>query len=131
MNIVLVQSNEIREADFIKDLLEELFQARRKFPSQNALTTFVALVEEVGELGEVVLMLDNPATNKKNKTIFDLHKEALQVATMAMRVLLDCGLVGTVDTTIDDFFDDQFPGLQMTAEEKMLDESDGVPGEAV
>ena len=58
-------------------IINELFRAREKFPGKNA--TFPALVEEVGEL----------ATALMEETTERVHKEAIQVAVMAMRIILD------------------------------------------
>ena len=74
-----------------EEILQELTYARKKFPTQDLWKTLAALTEEVGELNEVALQMfaDN---NPKEKTLQDLRKEAVQVACMAMRVVLDTGL---------------------------------------
>jgi len=59
------------------DILAELQRARAKFPGQNV--TFAALVEEVGEL----------ATATFEESAERVRKEAIQVAVMAMRMVLD------------------------------------------
>lgn len=61
----------------INDILKELVRARIKFPGKNA--TFAALVEEVGEVATA--LMEEPASN--------VRKEALQVAVMAIRLILD------------------------------------------
>ena len=61
----------------VSDILKELQFARTKFP--NSRLTTIALTEEVGELAKAVM--DEPAENVRN--------EAVQVAVMAMRVVLD------------------------------------------
>lgn len=59
------------------DIIDELRRARAKFPGDNVTT--LALVEEVGELAQ--------ATFEKSRA--EVRKEAIQVACMAMRVILD------------------------------------------
>lgn len=59
------------------EILDELHRARTKFPGDNVTT--LALVEEVGELAQ--------ATFEKSRA--EVRKEAIQVACMAMRVILD------------------------------------------
>jgi len=58
-------------------ILAELVRARTKFPGKNV--TFAALVEEVGEL----------ATATFEESAERVEKEAVQVAVMAMRMVLD------------------------------------------
>lgn len=65
---------EYRLADEIR---AELMRARAKFPGKNV--TFAALVEEVGELAT--------ATFEESRAA--VRKEAVQVAVMAMRMVLD------------------------------------------
>ncbi len=67
------------------DILAELVRARTKFPGKNV--TFAALVEEVGEL----------ATATFEESREKVRKEAIQVAVMAMRMVLDG------DHTFDDW----------------------------
>lgn len=69
---------------------DELQRARKKFPSANL--SFVALVEEVGELAQALLKL-SAGRNSKSIPLPDLNAltvamvdEAIQVATMAIRV---------------------------------------------
>jgi hypothetical protein len=71
-----------------EEILHELARARAKFPSQGVWKTLAALTEEVGELNETVLQIFAD-TNPKGKTIQDIRKEAVQVAAMAMRIVLD------------------------------------------
>jgi len=59
------------------EIIAELQRARAKFPGKNV--TFAALVEEVGELAT--------ATFEENSD--RVRKEAIQVAVMAMRMILD------------------------------------------
>lgn len=59
------------------EILLELKNAQEKFPGKNV--TFAALVEEVGEL----------ATALFEESRANLRKEAVQVAVMAMRMVLD------------------------------------------
>jgi len=65
------------EAVLSSDILAELTRARAKFPGKNV--TFAALVEEVGEL----------ATATFEEGSDRVRKEAVQVAVMAMRMVLD------------------------------------------
>jgi NTP pyrophosphatase (non-canonical NTP hydrolase) len=60
-----------------EDIEAELQRARNKFPGKNV--TFAALVEEVGELAKATF--EEPRAN--------VRKEAIQVAVMACRMILD------------------------------------------
>lgn len=59
------------------EIMAELSRARAKFPGKNV--TFAALVEEVGELATATL------AESRDR----VRKEAVQVAVMAMRMVLD------------------------------------------
>lgn len=74
-----------RETELCDEILAELSRARDKFPGKNV--TFAALVEEVGELAKATF--EEPRDN--------VRKEAVQVAVMAMRMVLDG------DHTFDDW----------------------------
>ncbi len=65
------------EIELASEILEELKRARVKFPGRNV--TFAALVEEVGELAKATFEEDRKS----------VRKEAVQVAVMAMRMVLD------------------------------------------
>lgn len=65
------------ERQLADDILAELVRARTKFPRKNV--TFAALIEEVGEL----------ATATFEESADRVRKEAVQVAVMAMRMVLD------------------------------------------
>ena len=65
------------EGQLAYEILAELRRARAKFPGKNV--TFAALVEEVGEL----------ATATFEEAAECVRKEAVQVAVMAMRMVLD------------------------------------------
>ena len=65
------------EERLASDILAELVRARMKFPGKNV--TFAALVEEVGELAT--------ATFEESRDC--VRREAVQVAVMAMRMVLD------------------------------------------
>lgn len=65
------------EDNVLLEISEELERARTKFPGKNV--TFMALVEEVGELSKAMFEENRAA----------VRKEAIQVAVMAMRVILD------------------------------------------
>ena len=68
----------------------ELSRARAKFPTQSVWFTLAALTEEVGELNAAILQFNHEPT--KGVTIDAIHREAIQVATMALRVVLDCNM---------------------------------------
>lgn len=81
----------------LEDILEELRKARKKFPArkvadnEDLLAMLCALNEETGELNQAVIQfLYEP---EKNISYEHIRKEAIQVAAMAMRVLLDTKLV--------------------------------------
>jgi NTP pyrophosphatase (non-canonical NTP hydrolase) len=76
--------------NFISGVILELERARRKFPEQDRFVTLAALTEEVGELAQAVLHLKFEP--KKGKTYGHVLSEAQQVAVMAIRIALDCGL---------------------------------------
>lgn len=80
--------NDMEDYDvtFLMMLRREVERAREKFPAQPMELCFIALSEEVGELAECVLMAGLGQSNSKGKTFGDLIKEAVQVATMAMRI---------------------------------------------
>ncbi len=61
----------------VGEIKVELDRARIKFPGDNV--TMLALMEEVGELAKATF--EEPSEN--------VRKEAVQVAVMAMRVVLD------------------------------------------
>ena len=65
------------EALFLSQVADELHRARAKHPGDNA--TLAALVKEVGELSQA--MIDHDARHVRD--------EAVQVAAMAMRLILD------------------------------------------
>lgn len=65
------------EIQLMHEIFDELEKARQKFPGDRV--TFAALVEEVGELATA--LIEEPRKNAK--------KEAIQVAVMAMRMVLD------------------------------------------
>lgn len=65
------------EEALVQEILAELRRAREKFPGDNVTT--LALVEEVGELAK--------ATFEESRD--RVREEAVQVAAMAMRVVLD------------------------------------------
>lgn len=66
----------------------ELGKARAKFPVQSVWVTLAALTEEVGELNAAILQFNHEPA--KGVTIDAIYREAIQVATMALRVMLDC-----------------------------------------
>lgn len=70
-------SETVTEEALCSEILAELTRARTKFPGKNV--TFAALVEEVGEL----------ATATFEESADRVRKEAVQVAVMAMRMILD------------------------------------------
>lgn len=80
-----------RDVRMLEDILTELRSAREKFPVQDLFTTLAALSEEDGELHQACLQLKFEP--KKGKTPQDVYAEAVQVAAMAIRVALDCGVL--------------------------------------
>lgn len=73
-----------------EEILRELERARAKFPEQDVWITLSALTEEVGELNQAILQFEHEP--HKNITYEKIRKEAVQVACMAMRVVLDTHL---------------------------------------
>lgn len=73
-----------------EEILRELERARKKFPEQHIWITLAALTEEVGELNQAILQFENEP--HKGRTYDQIRKEAVQVACMAMRVILDTHL---------------------------------------
>lgn len=65
------------ERGFIGNVEQQLLFAKKKFP--DSFGCMCALTEEVGELAKA--LMDEPSNN--------VYKEAVQVATMAMRVALE------------------------------------------
>lgn len=65
------------EQKLFEEISAELTRARTKFPGKNV--TFAALVEEVGELSTALF----------EEECSRVRKEAVQVAVMACRVILD------------------------------------------
>ena len=91
------------EQKLAAEILNELTRARKKFPGKNV--TFLALVEEVGELATA--MFEEGRENVK--------KEAIQVACMAMRIVLDG------DHTIDNWRNEKgLDALIDTSKEKAV-----------
>lgn len=70
------------KASTIVKINAELERAREKFPMPNP--TFVALVEEVGELAEALLKCKSEFPAVSSRAVY---AEALQVATMAIRIM--------------------------------------------
>lgn len=71
----------VKEGTLI-DINNELMRARDKFPMPNP--TFVALVEEVGELAEALLKCKAGFPDRGSRAVY---KEAVQVAVMAIRIM--------------------------------------------
>ena len=77
------------ETQFTIDVLKELERARAKFPTGTfgVWKCLCALTEEVGELNQACLQrVQEP---EKGVTLEHIRAEAIQVASMAMRVILD------------------------------------------
>lgn len=72
----------ILDARFLNDVVEETNRARMKF--NDPVHTLAALTEEVGELAQALLDLDRRP--RAAYLHMDIWKEAIQVATMALRV---------------------------------------------
>lgn len=68
------------EFEVYLSIQKELERARTKFPQSTH--TFTALVEEVGELGKALI-------TQNNKRKHYVKEEAIQVAVMAIRLILD------------------------------------------
>lgn len=71
------ESEGVPVSTLLREISQELQRARSKFPGKNV--TFAALIEEVGEL----------ATALFEEGSDRVRKEAVQVAVMAMRIILD------------------------------------------
>ncbi len=85
MQLRVLASEPMPEDRLASEILAELRRARAKFPGRNV--TMLALMEEVGELAK--------ATFEESRE--RVREEAVQVATMAMRVVLDG------DSTLDEW----------------------------
>lgn len=89
MDKELKEKDRIELSDFehiIIDIQNELIEAINKFPSFNSYHEGYAVIkEEVDELWDEI--------KKKNHDKNNLLKESLQVATMAIRFILDMGLL--------------------------------------
>ncbi len=71
------------------DLKAELHGARFRFPDFNsAHEGYAILLEEVDELWDQIKI------NQKKRDISKMRREALQVAAMAIRFILDCTVEG-------------------------------------
>lgn len=77
--------NAANEGMVVREILLELERARTKFPGPDA--TLAALVEEVGEVAKALM----------DESRERVRKEAVQVAVMAIRLILDG------DATLDEF----------------------------
>lgn len=66
-----------KETTLLAEIILELRRARAKFPGPDC--TFAALSEEVGEVAKA--LMEEPRAN--------VRKESVQVAVMAMRIILD------------------------------------------
>jgi len=73
----MIRPDQTPERVLLEKIAAELIRARAKFPGKNV--TFAELVEEVGEL----------ATAPFEESAERVEKEAVQVAVMAMRMILD------------------------------------------
>ncbi len=77
---------------FLQEVRDELLRARTKFPGDRVMT--IALTEEVGELAKA--LLQEPREN--------VRREAVQVAVMAARIVLD-GDSSVTDWRLDNGLD--------------------------
>lgn len=92
----------MNEADYLLlEIRAELDRARAKFPASDNLTT-IAMFEEAGEVAKAVLSEDPSA----------VRKECVQLAVMAMRIVLD----GDPSTTAYRAKHHQLPPLVMRPE---------------
>lgn len=89
---------------FLADVEAEYKRATDKFPSNKKLDA--ALMEEVGELAKALLHI-----TEKNASPQDVYAEAVQVATVAMRIAVEgcpehnyqgmkCGYLGCDQVTV-------------------------------
>lgn len=113
MKLVLIQPNEKREAEFIEDMLTALFSARRKYADQSDHMMYAVLSDAARAIG-----IEYVYAQHETREIFTLQNQCVKVAVMAMRLLFDSGYLEQEPERMADFFDDQFPDLQMTTEEK-------------
>jgi|GEM_PF-3320153 len=73
--------------DVLLDVMHELCEARTHFPAmRSAHEGFAILKEEVDELWEEVR---NKSLNRTSTNLLAMRREAIQVAAMAMRLILD------------------------------------------
>ena len=77
-------------AFIFNDVMLELKRARAKHPNNDVWVALAALTEEVGELNQAILQ--KHFEPEKGITYDDIRNEAIQVITVALRVLCDCGL---------------------------------------
>jgi hypothetical protein len=73
----MIDDDQVRVSFLLDDMKAELKKARTKFPGDRV--TYTALCEEVGELAKALL----------DESSQRVREEAIQVAVMAMRVVLD------------------------------------------
>jgi hypothetical protein len=89
---------------FLADVKDEHRRATEKFPANKKLDA--ALMEEVGELAKALLHIQEKGANPK-----DVYAEAVQVATVAMRIAVEgspehgyagmkCGYLGCDQVTV-------------------------------
>ncbi len=89
---------------FLNDVKEEFKRASDKFPKGDKLDA--ALMEEVGELAQALLHIQEKGASPAN-----VYKEAVQVATVAMRIAVQgapehgyagmkCGYMGCDQVTV-------------------------------
>lgn len=80
------------ERVFMKLVVQEVLRARDKYPDQGPMTQLAALMVECGELAEQCLKFSAPTALGDNITrpqrLNNILNEAVQVAAMAMRVVL-------------------------------------------
>lgn len=79
------RSSSVDEDKLMQEIAAELERARTKFPGPDA--TLAALVEEVGEVAKALM----------DESRDRVRKEAIQVAVMAIRLVIDG------DATLDEF----------------------------
>lgn len=77
LEMFAIESAKVKLDVVLGEIKKEVGFARSKFPGDNV--TFAALVEEVGELATAVF----------SQSRAEVRKEAVQVAAMAIRVILD------------------------------------------
>jgi len=82
-------------SEALDNIAAEYIRASNTFPKFNsAHEGYAVLLEEVDELWEAI-----KTNQKESQRIIRITDEAIQVAAMAMRILVDCGYQSSTPTT--------------------------------